>query len=187
MKFRNLASLLFAGAFAVACGPRPRTSDATAASVRTPVLQTISLKRHSDPARSAVKSTGSAIIREAVKLDTRFDVYVDTRAVHFTLEVKNVGRKHVEISFPNGQAYDFVVLDSAGTEVWRWAEGRLFTQTVRNKGLSKGDAMHVEEAWLPKTMTGRYTAVAKLRSTNFPLEQRVEFVMPNAVNVADAR
>jgi hypothetical protein len=134
-----------------------------------------------------VKSSSSAIIREAVKLDTRFDVYVDARAVHFTLEVKNVGKKHVEISFPNGQAYDFVVFDSTGIEVWRWAEGRLFTQTVRNKGLSKGDAMHVEEAWSPKAMIGRYTAVAKLKSTNFPVEQRVEFVVPSAVNLAEAR
>lgn len=187
MKLRILASLLFAGAFVYACSPRPRSSDATAASIRTPVLQTISLKRHSDPARSAVKSAGSAIIREAVKLDTRFDVFVDAHAVRFTLEVKNVGKKHVEISFPNGQAYDFVVVDSTGIEVWRWAEGRIFTQAVRNKGLSKGDAMHVEEEWSPKTMIGHYTAIARLKSTNFPVEQRVEFVLPSAVNVAEAR
>src|SRR5262245_24762695 len=186
MKLRILASLLVAGALVYACGPRPRSSDATAASLHMPALQTISLRRHSDPARSAVKSASSAIIREAVKLDTRFDVFVDARAVRFTLEVRNTGKKHVEISFPNGQAYDFVVLDSTGIEVWRWAEGRIFTQTVRNKGLSKGDAMHVEEQWSPKGMIGRYIAVARLRSTNFPVEQRVEFVVPSAVNVAEA-
>jgi hypothetical protein len=35
-------------------------------------------------------------------------------------------------------------------------------------------------------MIGRYTAIARLKSTNFPVEQRVEFVVPATVNVAEA-
>jgi hypothetical protein len=134
-----------------------------------------------------VKSAGTSIIREAVKLDARFDVQVGGRAVHFTLEVKNVGKKHAELNFPNGQAYDFVVLDSTGTEVWRWASGHIFTQTVRNKALSKGATMHVEEKWAMSAAAGRYTAIATLKSSNYPLEERVEFVVPDAVNLAAAR
>ena len=187
MKIRLVALLILAGALAFACGPQPGSIDASASSLRTTPLRTISLAKPGDPARSVVKSASSALIREAVKLDTRFDVQVDARAVRFTLEVKNVGRKHVELSFPNGQAYDFVVFDSTGVEVWRWGEGRLFTQTVRNKGLGRGDAMHVEEKWSPSTMGGHYTVLATLRSTNYPIEQRVEFTVPAAVKVAAAR
>jgi hypothetical protein len=187
MKRRLLALLAFAGALAFACGPRPRSGSAAAALTTKTPLQTISFSRHSDPARSAVKSTNISIIREAVKLDARFDVLVDSRNVRLTLEVKNVGKKHAELSFANGQAYDFVVLDSTGVEVWRWATGHIFTQTVRNKALAKGSAMFIEEKWAPPTMSGRYTAIATLKSSNYPVEQRVEFVIPNAVNVATAR
>ena len=187
MKRRLFASLLFAGALAYACGPRSNTSSARVASPTTPALRTISLARHSDPARSVIKSANTSIIREAVKLDARLDVQVRTRTVQFTLEVKNVGRKHAELSFSNGQTYDFAVLDSTGTEVWRWGAGRMFTQGVRNKALSKGNAMHVEESWSPANAMGRYTAVATLRSTNFPVEHRVEFTLPDAMNLATIR
>jgi intracellular proteinase inhibitor BsuPI len=188
MKRRILASLFFAGALAWACGPRSGTSSArVAAASTTPALQTISLARRSDPARSVIKSANASIIREAVKLDARLDVQVHTHTVQFALEVKNVGRKHAEISFPNGQTYDFMVLDSTGTEIWRWGVGRLFTQSVRNKALGKGSAMHVEESWSPASMTGRYTVVAILRSTNYPVEQRVEFELPSSVNLATTR
>jgi hypothetical protein len=188
MKRRLLALLIFAGAVTYACAPRPSATTAEASSLtKTPLLQTISLARHSDPPRSAVKSAGTSIIREAVKLDARFDVQLGGRAVYFTLEVKNVGKKHAELTFPNGQAYDFVVLDSTGTEVWRWASGHIFTQSVRNKALGKGATMHVEEKWTTSSAAGRYTAIATLKSTNYPVEERVEFVVPSAVNLATAR
>jgi len=37
--------------------------------------------------------------------------------------------------------------------------------------------MRIAEDWNAAAVKGRYTAVAKLRSSNFPLEQRVDFVV----------
>jgi len=188
MKSRLLAALAFAGALAYACGPRPRASDATAASLRTTPLLTASTLAHRaatvDPATFSATTT---INRDGIKLDATFAVHVGARAVRFTLDVKDAGRKHVELSFPNGQVYDFVVIDSTGTEVWRWAAGRIFTQTVRNKALAKGDVMHIEEKWSPASITGHFTAIATLKSSNYPIEQRVEFEIPGAVNLATTR
>ena len=54
----------------------------------------------------------------------------------------------------------------------------MFTQGVQNKQLGTGDTMQVDEAWKTPAQSGRYTAIATLNSSNFPVEQRVDFVIP---------
>jgi hypothetical protein len=128
------------------------------------------------PSTSRPKRHDTAGARTDVKLDSRFDVYVAPQEVRFALNVKNIGGRHAELDFPNGQTYDIVVIDSVGHEVWRWAKGRMFTQNVQNKDLGGGDVMRIAESWKPKT--GRYTAIATLASSNYPVEQRADFVVP---------
>jgi len=116
-----------------------------------------------------------------VKLTSKLDVAVAPREVRFALVITNVGNKHAELNFPSGQSYDFVVVDSTGNEVWRWAKGRMFTQSVQNQQLGAHDAMRVSEKWTPAKVNakpGRYTAIATLNSTNFPTEERADFVVP---------
>jgi len=105
-------------------------------------------------------------------------VKVAQRTVRFALQVKNVGGKHVELTFPNGQAYDFAVLDASGREVWRWSRGRMFTQGIQNRLLGTGEAMNAGATWPAGKAAGRYTVVATLNSTNFPSEERSDFVLP---------
>jgi hypothetical protein len=128
-----------------------------------------------------VRRRDAATSKAQVKLTSKLDVAVASREVHFALVVTNVGDKHAELNFPSGQSYDFVVVDSTGREVWRWALGRMFTQSVQNQQLGVRDAMRVSETWTPakvKAKPGRYTAIATLTSTNYPVEERVEFVLP---------
>jgi len=101
--------------------------------------------------------------------------------VKFALLVTNIGNKHAELDFPSGKSYDFAVVDSTGREVWRWAQGRMFTQSVRNQQLGVRDTMRVSETWTPAKVNakaGRYTAIATLNSSNYPVEERVDFVLP---------
>ncbi len=178
MNRRILLSLAVAGTLAYACGPRSRTSDLAVVSLAgTPVNKSVASKpvapRRDDRAESV----------RAAKLDARLDVQVESEAVRFAFNLKNAGPKHIELSFRNGQSYDFVVVDSVGREVWHWAAGRLFTQTVRNKSLAKGETMSMDETLAQAIPPGRYTAIATLNSTNYPLEQRTDFVV-GPVNVA---
>lgn len=112
-----------------------------------------------------------------VRVDTRLGVRVDSQAVRFAFDVANTGKKRVELAFPSGQAYDFVVLDSIGREVWRWGAHRMFTQALQTKLLGSGDEMRVAETLDSKMPPGRYVAVATLRSSNFPAVERVPFVV----------
>jgi len=177
MNTRLIISLLCAGALAFACGPRTHAPATAALASALPMHEAASV-----PTKPAIHIRRRDQVSKAeVKIKSKLDVSVAPREVRFALVVTNVGDKHAELNFPSGQSYDFVVVDSAGIEVWRWAKGRMFTQNVQNQQLGVHDAMRVSEKWTPasvKAKAGRYTAIATLNSTNYPVEERVDFVLP---------
>lgn len=56
-----------------------------------------------------------------------------TAAARFSL--RSSGGQPVEIVFPTGQTYDFALRDEAGKTLWRWSDGRAFTQTLRRESI----------------------------------------------------
>jgi hypothetical protein len=112
---------------------------------------------------------------------TTFDVTRpkdDAEKLRFTLNVRNNTSKMLELRFPDGQTHDFVVKDFAGKEIWRWSEGRMFTSAMRSETLKGKGETSYEESWNTKGLHGSFTAVAVLRSNNFPIESTVQFVLP---------
>jgi hypothetical protein len=164
MNTRLVIPILVLGAFAFACAPRTRTESLSAS---TPpalmTVQTVIVPQHHEA--------------HDIKLTSRFGVQVVPKGVKFSFRVTNTGKKRVELHFPSGQAYEFVVLDSIGREMWRWTSGRMFTQALQNKLLDGGETMAIDEVWDSTLKSGRYTAIATLNSTNFPLEEKTEFVI----------
>lgn len=188
MNIRFAIALAVAGALAFACSPRSRSTSQNSqpAANSQPVLASALLLKSSAtgeiverPQRSERTRlrAAAAPTKIAPKLDSHLVVTVQPTAIQFALGVKNVGKKHVELTFRSGQSYDFVVVDSVGREVWRWSAGRMFTQGVQNKQLGTGDSMNAREAWTAPA-PGHYTAIATLNSTNFPTEERADFVVP---------
>ena len=173
MNTRLIISLLCAGALAFACGPRSHSEPTTLASALP--IKAASVQAAVTSLTSHSKKSGAA--KADAKIDSRLNVSIAKHDVHLALDVKNTGGKHAELTFPSGQSYDFVVVDSVGREVWRWSHGHLFTQGVKNKQLGAGEAMQVEESWTDGVKPGKYTAIATLKSSNYPVEQRVDFVM----------
>lgn len=148
MHSRITAPLLAAAGIFFACGPRSQSVVSNA------------------KARTASDTTVAA----QVSIDTTNGV------VRFAIAVHNGTRKSVEINFPNGRTHDFVVMDSTGREVWRWSDGRLFTQAMQNRFVSSKDSAIYDEAWKAAT-PGNYTLVALLNSDNHPVRQHVEFAL----------
>lgn len=173
MNRRLIISLLCAGALAFACGPRSRTQAPAALASALPVPSAVATTPRPSASRRESRSAGDA------KVDSHLLINVSKHAVRFALQVKNVGHKHVELNFPDGRAYDFAVLDASGREVWRWSTGRMFTQGVQNRLLGTGESMDAGATWSGAGAPGRYTVVATLHSSNFPSEQRSEFVLPS--------
>lgn len=150
MSIRFLPVLVLTVSLAFACGPRSRASEPAA--------------------RSQSKSAGQPVA-------SSFDVRV-AEGVRFALHVTNRAPKSVELTFPDGQSHDIVVLDAAEREVWRWSEGRMFTQALQNRVLEESETASFEGAWSPSSAHGAFTAVASLRSESHPVERRVQFVLP---------
>jgi Intracellular proteinase inhibitor len=168
MNTRLIISLLCAGALAFACGPRSHSEAPSALAT----AQTAQPVRAATPAARSHRVSSK---KSDVQLASHLAVVVRPSEVRFALDVTNVGKKHAELDFPNGQAYDIVVVDSAGREVWHWAEGRMFTQSMQNKQLGGGESMQIAESWTPAA--GHYTVIATLKSSNYPVEERADFVV----------
>ena len=170
MNLRHAVSLVVVGTLAYACGPQPRSTVTSERKVtqRGPVLASMGGGIRSTNAVEKTVKSGSTT------LTTSFDVVPEGDDVRFNFRVVNAAPKSVEVNFASGQAYDFVVVDSVGREVWRWSADRVFTQSVRNKLLGKGEAISANEKWSP-AKPGKFTAIAQLTSSNYPIEQKVVF------------
>ncbi len=148
-------TLLCSAALAFACGPRARNETASNRGEPTRVVRVV------DPSSPLTPS---------------LDVTVNDE-VRFAFEITNDGKKKLELNFADGRTHDLVVLDSLGREVWRWSEGRLFTQAMQNRVLRTSDMLRYEEQW-EAPAPGRYVAVATLASDNYPVKHQVEFTVP---------
>ena len=104
MRSRLVPVLLLAAVLAFACGPRSHSAETTA---RTHV-------GGGPPVASS------------------FDLQLDDR-VRFAFHITNNANKRLELTFPSGQTHDIVVIDGGGREVWRWSEGRMFTQALQSR------------------------------------------------------
>ena len=131
------------------------------------------------PAASIVHQQGTPRAREIKPIVTaQLYVHASDSSVRLALHVVNASKKRVELTFPSGQTYDFVILDSLGREMWRWGTGRMFTQALRNKLLAGGETMDMEETWSSAPLPpGKYTARGTLTSLNYPLVQETEFTI----------
>jgi len=167
MNVRNLLiPLLCLGAVAFACGPRSH-SEASLVSVN------LATAVAAPPVVNRAKKTPKK--KQQVRVAPNFTISVEHKSIRFALDVTNPTKKDVELTFPDGQTHDFIVLDSVGREVYRWGEGRMFTQSVQNRTIDGGETMHIVEQATIDLAPGSYVAVAKLRSTNFPVQERVPF------------
>lgn len=136
-------------ALVYACGPHSRQTDA-------------STKR---------STTGGPDIASSLNVEV-------SDQVAFAFHVTNNASRRIELMFPSGRTYDIVVLDSIGREVWRWSQGRMFTQALQTRTLETSETLTYEAAWTPGTQQGTFTAVASLLSQNHPVEKRIEFAVP---------
>jgi hypothetical protein len=140
-------ALILLATVAYACGPRARSAE---------------------PERARPKTV------EGPPILSQLDVKIRD-GIEFAFRVTNNEPRKIELLFPSGQTHDFAVVDSLGRTVWRWSDGRMFTQAYQNKFLASGDSFTIEGAWRAEVAPGKYVAVASLKSENNPLEQRVSF------------
>lgn len=181
MKGKLSLTLLCSAALMFACGPRTRNESVSATDVtaRAAIASSSAAKQdQSDDAPSArnARSESATLVKhDGSPLATSLDIAV-TDEVTFDFAVINQGKKKLELEFDNGRTHDVVVIDTLGREVWRWSEGRAFTQAMQNRVLRTSDSLRYEEEW-KDAKPGSYVAVVTLASANYPVTQRVAFTV----------
>jgi Intracellular proteinase inhibitor len=135
---------------------------------------------------TAAAATNSRVIAAAAShprafattLESSMEVSVNGEDVHFVMHVMNHTARKLEVTFPSGQTHDIAVMDAAGSEVWRWSSGQMFTQALRNQPLDPQASLNYSMHWHRPRAHGPLTAIATLTSTNYPLESRAVFALP---------
>jgi hypothetical protein len=169
MSSRLVISMVCVAAVAFACGPRTRSESATQSAAVTIASTT----------DASITPQGEARTTKDGALSATIYVRSNESPMRLALHVVNTSKKRLELTFPSGQTHDFVILDSVGREVWRWGNGRMFTQSLRNKLLGGGEALEmVEELPSARLAPGTYTVRATLTSQNYPVTKDASFTLP---------
>lgn len=106
-------------------------------------------------------------------LEGGLDSTVSGDGVAFVFTVENSGTTPVELAFRSGKVADVVVYES-GTEVWRWSDGRMFTQALGTETLDPGQSFTHEVSW-EDPPPGEYVAEASLDTSTVSLVEREPF------------
>jgi hypothetical protein len=78
--------------------------------------------------------------------------------------VENTGEQPLTITIPSGQEFDLVIRNEAGEEVFRWSDGKFFTQALQTIPFSPGERVYTVDVPLSDGAQplppGRYTVEA---------------------------
>jgi hypothetical protein len=166
---RRFAGLATAVTLAAACGSQEHPFSLATAAAAT----------NSRAISRSIAASGALHPRPVpTTLESSMDVSVNGEDVHFVMHVMNHTARKVEVTFPSGQTHDIAVVDAAGSEVWRWSSGQMFTQALRNQPLDPQASLSYSMHWHRPRAHGPLTAIATLTSTNYPLESRAVFALP---------
>ncbi len=103
-------------------------------------------------------------------LSTDKTTYASGETVRFTMTVRNNTTESQTLSFNSGQTFDIIATGATDSAepAWRWSDGLLFTQAMRDETLAAGESKTYNAAWNGKNArgefaTGRFDARATLR------------------------
>ncbi|MBV9851592.1 MAG: hypothetical protein JO250_18135 [Armatimonadetes bacterium] len=110
----------------------------------------------------------------AGSLKTSRSSYRPGQPVRFTFTIANPTSKTVNYDFATSQQFDITVSDAANTQVWDWAQGKMFAQMITHVGLRPGQKKSFTAVWNGRDAQGHpiapgvYNATARMTSSNRP-------------------
>jgi len=108
--------------------------------------------------------------------------------VRMTLITVNVSNRPIRLTYRTGQRFDFWVTRS-GREVWRWSDGRFFTQALDRVTLEPGESQTFRATWDQRVdgrtaRSGIYRVNAWNEATRVPVTVRIVIGRPNRQELA---
>ena len=121
---------------------------------------------------------GAGTVTPGEELASTLLVRLEDDAVRLILQVTNATGDSIPLEFTSGQRFDFVVQDAGGQEVWRWSEGRGFTQALGTEHLPPGETLRYDAVWDPEGREGQFQAVGYLPARERIVRRSVPFTLP---------
>ena len=105
-----------------------------------------------------------------VSLTTDKAIYAAGEGIVMELIVFNRTAESLTFDFRDAQHYDFIIEDTEGNSVWRWAEGRMFIQVLGEETLGPGrEEVVYTGTYAGPLEPGDYKVIGALVSYNRPL------------------
>lgn len=103
----------------------------------------------------------------AVHLETNVELKQLEDHIVFDLTLTNVGSEDVELLFSSGQQYEITVKDENNQDVYRYSEGKMYTQALETKVIKTGEKINWNVEWDQKEEgqflpNGEYTVTAEV-------------------------
>ena len=121
---------------------------------------------------SCVDSAGIPGNQIEIAVATDKESYTSGELIELQLDITNQTGAVATFEFSNGQRFDFLIQDEAGSSVWRWSADKVFIQVLGEERLAPGESLTYEVRFEGSLAAGTYTIVGMLVATNLPLEAR---------------
>jgi hypothetical protein len=104
---------------------------------------------------------------KAVELETALEVKKENNNLIFEITLTNRSGETVELPFSSGQQFEVVVINGENEEVYRYSEGRMFTQALTFIEIKAGEKLSWIEEWDQKSdhtwvSNGEYKVTAEV-------------------------
>lgn len=100
-------------------------------------------------------------------METSVEINQQDQTVLFDIKIKNIGEKDYTVTFPSGQYFEIIVKDEDNEEVYKYSEGKMFTQAVETKEIKAGEQLSLHDEWAVNEgiKSGTYTAIVNVRAS----------------------
>ena len=103
-------------------------------------------------------------------LTTDKALYTVGQPVNIEFCIFNRTGQEITLHYRDAQRYDFILEDDEGKEVWRWSDGRMFSQVLGEEKLGTGrEEIIYAVKYQGKIKPGKYRITGSIQSIECPM------------------
>ncbi|MFD1017826.1 BsuPI-related putative proteinase inhibitor [Thalassobacillus hwangdonensis] len=108
--------------------------------------------------------TGEIDLDQAIShLKLEAEAQPSKEKVLFDFSLTNEAEETYKLGFSSGQKYEIIVTDANGKEVYKYSDGKMFTEALEYVTFNGGDTQEFQEEWTEGVVPGNYEAMITIK------------------------